>query len=178
VFLYQFIHAELLPVSLATFHLLMVALWRESLLNSPIRATQRCTDAMTMEGCIPLRLRLNANESFVRIELTDDSDAVRVQRTLERICVAVCNGTRSLRWGWRGTPVLVPAHPFKTNAPLFSPADVAQASEAHRRPDVVGAELVAHAGGARVCNERLEQWWVATQPQGRKNCMFFLTLSK
>ena len=62
VFLYQFNHAELLPVSLATFHLLMVALWRESLSTVPIRATQRCTDAMTMEGCIPLRLRLNANE--------------------------------------------------------------------------------------------------------------------
>jgi hypothetical protein len=165
LFLYQFVDDELLPVSLATFHLLMVALWRTSLRGSPIRATQRCTNAMTMAGCAPVRLRLNASESFVRIDVMDDSDAEQVQRTLEQICAKVCEQTRSLRWGWRGTPVVVPAHPHNSESPLFPAKKVACTPAHYQRMESVRAEMAAHPG-ERVCNERLEEWWVVTQRNG------------
>ena len=168
VFLYQMIETasgdwEALPVSLATFHLVVVALWRASLPDSPIQATQRCTNAMTMDGCVPVRLRLNTEETFIRVELLKDTPAKTVEMTWARLTEQVCESTQSLRWGWRGCAVVVPAHPFPTvddeSRPLFEPDKVAARPMHYREIATVESEL-ARWTGEPSCNASLKQWWV------------------
>ena len=174
LFLYQMVYDksktewEMLPVSMATFHLVVVALWRASLPGSLIQATQRITNALTMDGCVPVRLRLNAKESFIRVELmlTDDNTHL-VDDTITKVCSEVCESTRTLRWGWRGSPVVVPAHPYSPARPLFKPCDVATASppDHYRQGATVASELSRYSGHTRVCNVELETWWI---PAARK----------
>ena len=163
VMLYQVVKDEedthsVLPVSLATFHLVVVALWRETMKVCAIRATQRCTDKLVMGGCAPVRLRLNVGEDFIRVEVFDDGGPPeRVVATLHRVSTGVCDQTRSLRWGWRGVPVLVPASPMKPSLPLFRPLEVAASPEVYREEGTLGAVL--HSKEPRECNKKLEEWW-------------------
>ena len=161
LFLYQMVGGAVLPVSLATFHLLVVALWRESVGNAAIQATQRCTNVLLMKGngMVPVRLRLNTGEAFVRVELYADTPAENVRDTVDALIERVCSSTVSLRWGWRrGRAVVVPAHPFDMTRPLFEAEHVAGAPEEYREVGRVNLELMTHAG-ERQCNERLELWW-------------------
>ena len=157
----------ILPVSLATFHLVMVSLWRASIAGSVIEATQRCTNALTMDGCVPLRLRLNSNESFVRVELTAGAPAKEVEATWTKLCESVCHQTRTLKWGWRGRAVVVPVHPFPasngTQCPLFDPDLVAKQLEYCRHAATVRSELARHSGQKVQYNVNLESWWVKQQ---------------
>ena len=171
LFLYQMTHNadtgkwEELPVSLATFHLVVVALWRACPLDIHIEATQRCTNALTMDGCESVRLRLNSNESFIRLEMLGEK-AIKCERTWTRLVETVCESTRSLRWGWRGRAVVVPAHPFALAVgethplhPLFAPKSVAERPEDYRDAEVVNAELKRFDGQKRMCNLKLKRWW-------------------
>ena len=158
---------EELPVPLATFHLVMVALWRKCLPGSPIDATQRCTNFLTMNGCAPMRLRLNYGESFIRVELQSD-ESRKCEMTLATL-QTLCESTDTQRWGWRGKFVAVPAHPHQPEGiaarPLFPPEHVALNCEPFRERNTVQEELSRVPEKTQLqCNISLSRWWV--KPEG------------
>ena len=158
---------EELPVPLATFYSVVVALWRKCLPGSPIDATQRCTNFLTMNGCAPMRLRLNYGESFIRVELQSD-ESRKCEMTLATL-QTLCESTDTQRWGWRGKFVAVPAHPHQPEGsaarPLFPPEHVALNCEPFRERNTVQEELSRVPENTQLqCNISLSRWWV--KPEG------------
>ena len=177
VMLYQVVNEEedtpsVLPVSLATFHLVVVALWRASPQPSEIRATQRCTDILLFDGCVPLRVLLNEREVSIRVEMWDEGfSPEQVMATLDLVST-LCEQTRSRRWGWRGVPILVPVSPFDVGVPMFSPMAVALAPDSYHQKSAVDQKTAIHPGETRLCNENLEAWWIHHNGKSKDSQLF------